>query len=228
MISVRGAVTSVTGRISRECSHFPSGSKESVRPRTRQGDRGFLALNSVERMSSPDVQPSTSAAELKSPTIHVIREVYDSGNAHETFEAELEKALEAKVNYIIIEPTVLGDETGRWITVGNCLHKTAVLSGISSIVSGLIWQDRPLFSAPLCAISIFCTGLYTVSWNYDPCCQYQVERDPKKLANVPNLHEFSSPLVLAYSDNTRTKYFHRGITLLSAAFCAWQLYKAYK
>ncbi|XP_022218733.2 transmembrane protein 11 homolog, mitochondrial isoform X2 [Drosophila obscura] len=33
----------------------------------------------------------------KVPTFHVIREVYDSSNAHERFEAELEKALEAKV-----------------------------------------------------------------------------------------------------------------------------------
>lgn len=70
-------------------------------------------------------------------TNHVIREVYDSENAHETFEADLDKALYAKVNYIIIEPTRLGDETGRWITVGNCLHKTAVISGLASVASGI-------------------------------------------------------------------------------------------
>ncbi|XP_055377029.1 transmembrane protein 11 homolog, mitochondrial [Condylostylus longicornis] len=167
-------------------------------------------------------------SEVKSPTIHVIREVYDSGNAHESFEAELDKALEAKVDYIIIEPTRLGDETGRWITVGNCLYKTAVLSGLSSVVSGLIWQDRPVFSAPLCAVSIFCTGLYAVSWISDPCCQYQVEKDPKKLANVPKLSEFSSPVVLALKENKKAKYFHRGVTLIASAFCAWQIYKAYK
>lgn len=96
------------------------------------------------------------------------------GDEHETFEAELEKALEARVNYIIIEPQRLGDETARWITVGNCLHKTAVLSGLASIVCGSLWPERPVFSSPLCAISIFCTGLYTVSWNVDHCCQYQV------------------------------------------------------
>lgn len=110
----------------------------------------------------------------KEPTYRVIREVYDNGVAFEKFEAELDKALESKVDYIIIEPTRLGDETGRWIYVGNCLHKTAVISGICSVISGLIWQDKPLFSTPMCVISVFCTGLYTVSWNYDPCCQYQV------------------------------------------------------
>lgn len=108
------------------------------------------------------------------PSYRVIREVYDNGVAFEKFEAELDKALEAKVDYIVIEPTRLGDETARWIYVGNCLHNTAVVSGFASVIYSFIWQDRPLFSAPMCAISVFCTGLYTVSWNYDPCCQYQV------------------------------------------------------
>jgi hypothetical protein len=67
----------------------------------------------------------------------VVREVYEGENAFETFEKELDKALYAKVDYIIIEPTRLGDETGRWITVGNCLHKTAWISGLASIATGM-------------------------------------------------------------------------------------------
>lgn len=118
-------------------------------------------------------------SEDKSTSTQVIREVYD-GDDHDTFENELEKALEAKVKYIIIEPQRLGDETARWIRVGNCLHKTAVASGLASIACGVIMPDRPVFSAPLCAISIFCTGLYTVSWNVDYCCQYQVCRKKQR------------------------------------------------
>lgn len=106
--------------------------------------------------------------------MQIIREVYEGQNAHEAFEAELEKALKARVNYIIIEPARLGDETERWITVGNCLHKTAVLSGVASAVVAGVWTDQLTVSASFCALSVFCTGLYTVSWNYDPCCQYQV------------------------------------------------------
>lgn len=106
--------------------------------------------------------------------MQIIREVYEGQNAHEAFEAELEKALKARINYIIIEPARLGDETERWITVGNCLHKTAVLSGVVSMVCGSVWTDQLTVSASFCALSVFCTGLYTVSWNYDPCCQYQV------------------------------------------------------
>ena len=70
------------------------------------------------------------------PQVAIIREVYDSDLAHEKFELELERALEAAIPTIVIEPTTLGDETARWIAVGNCLHKTAVLSGFGAIVSG--------------------------------------------------------------------------------------------
>ncbi|XP_053952951.1 transmembrane protein 11 homolog, mitochondrial isoform X1 [Anastrepha ludens] len=161
------------------------------------------------------------------PTFRIIREVYESTNAHERFEAELDKALEAKVDYIIIEPPRLGDETGRWITVGNCLYKTAITSGVASLISSLIWRDRPFIAAPMCAVSLFCTGLYTVSWNYDPCCQYQVQNDDEILSKLP-LGDVSAPVILGYSPNTKTKYLHRSVTLLSAAFCAWQIWRSYK
>lgn len=63
----------------------------------------------------------------------VIREIYDNENSQELFEQELERALDARCRIIVIEPNRLGDETARWIKVGNCLHKTAVLSGVSSV-----------------------------------------------------------------------------------------------
>lgn len=51
---------------------------------------------------------------------------------------ELEKALESCCSIIVIEPNPLGEETARWITFGNYLHKTAVISGVTSIISGNI------------------------------------------------------------------------------------------
>lgn len=48
----------------------------------------------------------------------------------------MERALEAEYNLIVIEPAKLGDETSRWIAVGNCLHKTASLSGLGAIATG--------------------------------------------------------------------------------------------
>ncbi|CAB0000122.1 unnamed protein product, partial [Nesidiocoris tenuis] len=65
----------------------------------------------------------------------VIREVYDNENAHDVFAEELERALDASAPVIVIEPHRLGDETARWIAVGNCLHKTAVITGIGAVAS---------------------------------------------------------------------------------------------
>lgn len=72
-----------------------------------------------------------------SKKVAIIREVYDGENAHESFEYELERALESECQLIVIEPSKLGDETSRWISVGNCLHKTAALSGVTAILTGI-------------------------------------------------------------------------------------------
>lgn len=66
----------------------------------------------------------------------MIQEVYDNEFAHHTFAAELERALEANCSIIVIEPTQLGEETARWIYVGNCLHKTAIVTGVASLFGG--------------------------------------------------------------------------------------------
>ncbi|KAJ4434786.1 hypothetical protein ANN_23357 [Periplaneta americana] len=175
----------------------------------------------AEEGSDRDLDPSKIA---------VIREVYDSENAYETFELELERALEAGCSIIVVEPSKLGDETARWIAVGNCLHKTAVLSGIGAIAIGLVWTDRPYVCTPLGALSLLCTGLYTISWQFDPCVQYQVERDPRRLSKFPLLGVLASasPVVLVRRDNSRRKILHTSVSLIAAAFCAWRLYDAYK
>lgn len=66
----------------------------------------------------------------------VIQEIYDGPNSQEYFAMELEKALDSCCTIIVIEPPQLGDETARWITVGNYLHKMAVITGVSSILTG--------------------------------------------------------------------------------------------
>ena len=39
---------------------------------------------------------------------------------------------------------------------------------------GMVWQDSPLIFVPLGTLSLCCTGIYTASWQFDPCCKYQV------------------------------------------------------
>jgi hypothetical protein len=50
----------------------------------------------------------STSSELKSPTVHLIREIYETDNAHDHFIAALDRALVEKVDYIIIEPNKLG------------------------------------------------------------------------------------------------------------------------
>lgn len=131
---------------------------------------------------------------LHSTNVAVIREIYDHEYSQDFFSMELEKALESCCSVIVIEPTKLGDETARWITFGNYLHKTAVISGITSIISGkyqtcsikkncikhifnflgFAWPDTFAPQAPLSIISTLCMGLYTASWQFDHCVKYQV------------------------------------------------------
>ena len=112
-----------------------------------------------------------SLGELGPSDIAVIREVYDSDNAPEIFEMELERALQVSLRFrdigvewpidqnystkiprshhlylfekvgcrtIVIEPTQLGEDTARWISIGDLFHKIALLSGCGSFAIGKI------------------------------------------------------------------------------------------
>ncbi|KAG7196510.1 hypothetical protein KM043_018519 [Ampulex compressa] len=160
-----------------------------------------------------------------SSNVAIIKEVYDNENAHETFENELERALESECSLIVIEPLKLGDETSRWIAVGNCLHKTAALAGFAAVTTGLIWGDRPYICGSLGFISVISCGLYTVAWQFDPCCQYQVETDTSKLPHVELLAVLgpSSPTFLVRKDDRRRRILHTTITLLAFSISAWRI-----
>lgn len=112
---------------------------------------------------------------LHSTNVALIQEVYDGEYSQQCFAMELERALDIGCQIIVIEPTQLGDETARWISVGNCLHKTAVASGLGAIVTGLVWREKPFVCSPLAVFSLLCTGLYTASWQFDNCVKYQVK-----------------------------------------------------
>ncbi|KAB0804703.1 hypothetical protein PPYR_01673 [Photinus pyralis] len=167
---------------------------------------------------------------LYSSNVAVIREIYDSEYAPQTFALELERALDAECSIIVIEPTQLGEETARWIYMGNCLHKTAVVSGLGAILTGLIWSDKPIVCVPFGVVSLLCTGFYTISWQFDNCVKYQEERDPKRLSKLQVVTAMSAalPVVLVRKDDTRRKIVHCTVSLAAAAFCAYKLYDTLK
>lgn len=162
---------------------------------------------------------------LHASNVAVIREIYDGPDSQDYFAMELEKALDGRCAIIVIEPSRLGDETARWITAGNVLHKIAVISGLSSIVAGFVWRDNVVPQAPFAVFSVLCTGLYTASWQFDHCVKYQVERDPKRLARLPILGALTatSPVVLVRKNDSRRNALHCGVSLVAAALCAYRL-----
>ncbi|CAH1646076.1 unnamed protein product [Spodoptera littoralis] len=169
-----------------------------------------------------------SDSDLKPSSVAIIREVYDSENAHIKFEMELERALEAGVSVIVIEPEPLGEETARWIYVGNLLHKVSVYSGLCSITSGLVWSS--LACAPFGIVSVLCAGCYTLSWQWDPCCKYQEEKNRRHLSTLPMLSDLTSasPVVLVHTDNKRKIMLHTTVSITATAICLWRLYNIFK
>uniref|UniRef100_UPI00358F08E9 transmembrane protein 11, mitochondrial n=1 Tax=Myxine glutinosa TaxID=7769 RepID=UPI00358F08E9 len=160
----------------------------------------------------------------------IIHEVYEGDAANERFELELERALEAQYRYIVVEPARIGDETARWIAVGNCLHKSAVLAGASCLLIPFLVPSRYVcgLSLPLGVVSAACAALYAVSWQYDPCCKYQVEGDAEVLARLP-LHTLRAPapVVLCRRDDTLRKRLHNTLAIAAALYCLRKAYEMY-
>lgn len=190
---------------------------KSVKCEPKSGNRGSLSL---------DKMLYVAFAFTRRPEYVIIREVYNEAGEDE-FVAELDHALDAETKTIIIEPVDLGSETARWISLGNCLHIGAVLGGLGTVaVSSCRLTNRLVFVLPLGCFSFVCAGVYTVSWQPDPCCKYQVESDPKRIDRLP-LHRLSStsPIVLVRKDDTRRKFLHNTLALLSLGICCWRVYK---
>ena len=128
----------------------------------------------------------------------------------------------------------VGEETSRWIRVGNCLHKTAVISGLSSIcLPYLLPEGSPppsiYFGVPTALLSVGCAALYGISWQFDPCCKYQVTVNSRELSelHVQNLTN-ASPVVLVRKDDRYRKTLHNSIALAAAVVMVSAIRKFYK
>lgn len=154
----------------------------------------------------------------------------NNGDQDEFLEDQLEDALEEGIPYIIIEPSRIGDETTKWIQMGNFLHKTTVLAGLGCLTTGLTLPNRykNFIHIPLGAMSLSSVILYTASWQYDPCCKYQVENDRRTLESlhIDNLSS-NSVVVLKRRDDKYRKRLHNFIALMVASYFGWNVYKWY-
>ncbi|XP_005349984.1 transmembrane protein 11, mitochondrial isoform X1 [Chionomys nivalis] len=182
------------------------------------------------RRLGPGGGGSRERVSLSATDCYIVHEIYSGENAQDQFEYELEQALEAQYKYIVIEPTRIGDETARWITVGNCLHKTAVLAGTACLFTPLALplDYSHYISLPAGVLSLTCCTLYGISWQFDPCCKYQVEYDAYKLSRLP-LHTLTSstPVVLVRKDDLHRKRLHNTIALAALVYCVKKIYELY-
>lgn len=156
----------------------------------------------------------------------IIHEIYDAQSEPHSFEAELERSLEDAVPTIVIEPRNLGEHTARSIVVGNLLHKTAVLSSVGCLAIGvaLPTAEFDVVSIGLALTAVIATGVYTTSWQFDPCSKYQVEARPSHLNRLP-MHDIESlsPVVLVRVDDSARKWLHNVLTAASATYAVWRL-----
>ena len=162
---------------------------------------------------------------------HIIHEAddpdFDENFTQELYDTELELALNREYPMIVIEPKVLGDQISRWIQVGNFIHKSSVICSLGCLVSPLILpaNNRTMISMSLGGTSLLLTAVYDVSWQFDPCCKYQVDYDSHSLVKVPlERLTLPSPIVLVYKDDRYRKILHN---VASLAVCAYMGYKAY-
>ncbi|XP_055050309.2 transmembrane protein 11, mitochondrial [Misgurnus anguillicaudatus] len=210
------------------------GSYRTIFPTMHSGEFCVISSQLLCKMASlgrrRGVPVSRERGVMAATECYIVHEIYNGENAQEQFEYELEQALEAQYRYIVIEPTRIGDETARWVAVGNCLHKTAVLAGAACLLTPLaLPADYSRYVAlPAGALSLACATLYGISWQFDPCCKYQVEYDSQKLSRLP-LHTLTSstPVVLVRRDDVHRKRLHNTIALAALAYCAKKIYELY-
>lgn len=106
--------------------------------------------------------------------------------------------------------------------------KTMVHLKTLLLFSGLTWSS--MACTPFGIVSVLCAGCYTLSWQWDPCCKYQVEKKQRHLSTLPMLSDLTSasPVVLVHTDNKRKIVLHNTISIAAAAICLWRLYNIFK
>lgn len=144
------------------------------------------------------------------------------------FEREFEGAIEKGYDLIVIEPRYLGDEVIRWIKTGNFLHKSSVISTFSSLLFvPLFPRTYNLYIiAPLGLYGVSSALLYNLSWQFDPCCKYQVDWYGEELMNIPSGElTTTTPVVLVRRNDVYRKVLHTTLAAVVAGYIGWRLYR---
>ncbi|XP_030618195.1 transmembrane protein 11, mitochondrial-like [Delphinapterus leucas] len=122
----------------------------------------------------------------------------------------------------------ISEDFGRWITVGNCLHKTPVLADTACLFTLLAppLDYSHYISLPAGVLSQASCTRYGISWQFDPCCRYLVEYDAYRLSRLP-LHTLTSStlVVLVLKDDLHRKRLHNTIALAALVYYVKKIYE---
>jgi len=171
-------------------------------------------------------KPAAARAMGMCRTFAVIREVYETGHSADEFSDQLDVALAQGVNLVVVEPCILGENTGRWIAVGNLLHKSGVLMGLAGVLSAPMVQ-QPALTLPLAFMSSAAVGIYQLCWYCDPCSQYQVEKNVSRLKDTLPFSRLSAAtsVVLVRREDRARRWLHNSsaaAALLASAWLFWR------
>lgn len=165
---------------------------------------------------------------LLDPTQYTVIHNPVEGDETNSVECAFEQALEQEFTVIVVEPIDLGHRCIKWIRVGNFLHKSAVLSSFAILaITPFIPVRISLFtSVPLGVFGLSCVTIYGVSWQFDPCCKYQVDYKGRELTKIPSrdIHT-PSPVVLVRRNDKYRKIVHNTLSVAVMCYLGCILYK---
>ena len=93
---------------------------------------------------------------------------------------------------------------------------------------GSIWPEKRLLPLPLGLASLFCSALYMISWQFDPCSQYRIEKS-KNYERKDKEIVSKKAITLIRKNNVQVNSMincisvHSVIAFSSFSFCYWKL-----
>ena len=179
------------------------------------------------------------------PAAVAIIEELDHPSDVEKRVTELDQYLYSQTKVIIIRARTLGYETRKWISFGNWLHRTAIISSINCLMTAKVWGTDHVFLLPWGVLSILTGSIYAISWQTDPCMEYQVEKNADKIRTIlktSRLKDFDdddlesddyenedccNSVVLIHTHTLAKRLVCNAMVLLAAWICGYRIYKWY-
>lgn len=95
-------------------------------------------------------------------------------------------------------------------------------------VSGFVCPTKPVLYLPLYVISLLSVGLYTISWQLDPCCKYKVTDKSILTKFHIEQKQLSSPssTILLKTSIASTIWLHNIVLITATGICAYKFYKS--